>query len=104
MSEDIVVVASIPAKDGDVDGLLAAFQSAVPAVHAEDGCLRYAPHRGEDAVWVIEHWASPAALEAHGKGDAMAAVGKAIGAYVGGRPTIHRLAPAPAGDADKGSV
>lgn len=100
----VVVVASIPARDGDVDGLLEAFRSAVPAVHAEDGCLLYAPHRGKDAVWVIEHWASPEALEAHGKGEAMAGVGAAIKGKVGGAPTINRLTAVPAGDPGKGAV
>lgn len=100
----VVVVASIPAKEGQLDALVEAFTGASPAVHAEDGCLLYSAHRSDDALVVIEKWASPAAIEAHGKGEAMKAIGAAIGPYVGGRASITRLTAVPAGDAAKGAL
>lgn len=102
--EPVVVVAFIPAKEGQLDALVDAFTGASPAVHAEDGCLLYAAHRDKDALVVIEKWASAAAIDAHGKGAAMKALGTAIGPYVGGRASIHRLTAAPAGDAGKGAL
>lgn len=100
----VVVVAFIPAKEGQLDALVDAFTGASPQVHGEDGCLLYAAHREDDSLVVIEKWATPAALEAHGKGAAMQALGTAIGPYVGGRPSITRLTAVPAGDAAKGAL
>lgn len=102
--EPVVVVAFIPAKEGQLDALVEAFTGASPAVHEEDGCLLYAAHREDDSLVVIEKWASAAALDAHGKGAAMQAMGTAIGSYVGGRPSITRLTAVPAGDATKGAL
>lgn len=102
--EPVVVVAFIPAKEGQLDALVEAFTGASPAVHEEDGCLLYAAHRDADSLVVIEKWATPAALDAHGKGSAMQALGTAIGPYVGGRPSISRLTAAPAGDAARGAL
>jgi quinol monooxygenase YgiN len=102
--EPVVVVASIPAKEGQLDALVEAFTGASAAVHAEDGCLLYAAHRDADALVVIEKWANAAAIDAHGKGSAMQALGTAIGPYVGGRPSISRLTAVPAGDAAKGAL
>lgn len=103
MSE-VVVSAVIPAKEGQLDALVEAFAAHTAAVHGEAGCLLYAAHRSDDAVLVIEKWASPEALEAHGKGAAMRSLGEAIGAYVGGRPTIVRATAVPSGDQAKGAV
>ncbi|MGH3745232.1 MAG: putative quinol monooxygenase [Mycobacteriales bacterium] len=102
--EPVVVVAFIPAKEGQLDALVDAFTGVSAAVHQEEGCLLYSAHRSDDSLVVIEKWANAAAIDAHGKGDAMKALGSAIGPYVGGRPAIHRLAAVPAGDATKGSL
>lgn len=80
----IHVIATIEVVDGSRDQLLALFEQLAPAVHAEQGCIEYAP--AVDAatdisglapvraniVTVVEKWESPAALDAHLKAPHMA--------------------------------
>lgn len=73
----IHVIATIRLNPGTRGAFLAEFHKLVPFVLAEDGCLAYGPTvdeptglgvqelAGEDAVVVVEQWASPAALKAH---------------------------------------
>lgn len=85
----IRVVAMLTAKPGRRGDLLALFRANMPAVHAEDGCIEYAPFvdaegfgafqtpTGPDAFVVLETWASADALKAHAAAPHMAAYGKA---------------------------
>ena len=85
----IRVVAMLTAKPGRRGDLLALFRANMPAVHAEDGCIEYAPFvdaegfgafqtpAGPDAFVVLETWASADALKAHAAAPHMAAYGKA---------------------------
>lgn len=102
----VVVVARIPAKPGEAQQLADAFATASPQVHAEDaGCLLYAAHVGDDdSVWIVEKWASADELDAHGRSDAMKAIGAAIGHHVAGRPEVHRLTAVPTPGSDKGAL
>ena len=71
------VLAIITTQPGLRDTVLEAFRANMPAVHAEDGCIEYAPaidaqglsaHHtalGPDTFVVIEKWASPAEQRAH---------------------------------------
>lgn len=80
----IHVIATIRVAPGTRDAFLAEFNKLVPLVLAEDGCLAYGPTvdeptdmavqelAGEDAVVVVEQWASPAALKAHSAAPHMA--------------------------------
>ena len=76
----IHIVAVLTAKIGHRAALLAAFQSIVPAVHEEPGCIEYqavvdldtSPVKfGADALVVIEKWQDQAALDAHNEGAAL---------------------------------
>jgi len=61
--------------------LLKLLQSYLPAVHAQDGCIRYdwaADSVVESQVNVYEEWESETALEAHFAGKNFAAIGKAM--------------------------
>jgi quinol monooxygenase YgiN len=81
----IHVIATITAKPGQRDAILAAFADYIPTVHAEPGCIEYgtavdAPDMGrfqtklgDDAFLVIEKWQDGAALAAHAAAPAMAA-------------------------------
>jgi quinol monooxygenase YgiN len=85
----IRVVAILTAKPGRREELLALFRANMPAVHAEAGCIEYAPFVdaegfagfqapvGPDAFVVLETWASADALKAHAAAPHMAAYGKA---------------------------
>ena len=83
----IHVVAIVTAKPGQRASVLDAFRANMTAVHAEEGCIEYAPvvdasgagamqaEFGPDTFVVIEKWASMAALAAHSKAPHMAAYG-----------------------------
>jgi quinol monooxygenase YgiN len=101
----IHVVAIITAKPGQRDALLALFRANMPAVLAEEGCIEYGPvidqpdfgpaqtPIGPDTFIVIEKWASPEALKAHGAAPHMVAYGKASRDLIASR-IIHVLTDA----------
>jgi quinol monooxygenase YgiN len=103
----INVIAIIEAKPGRRAELLAAFRANMPAVHAEAGCIDYAPaidaegfgawqaKFGADTFVVIEKWASAEALHAHAASPHMAAYGKQTKEMIASR-TIHILSAPPA--------
>lgn len=67
MSE-VVVVARARARAGEEEAVAAAFREVIPPTHAEEGCSRYALHRGTDdpqTFVMIERWSSRKALDAH---------------------------------------
>lgn len=73
----IHLLAFITAKPGMRDALLAEFHGIMPLVHAEEGCIEYAPvidlpdfggfqtNLGPDTFAVVEKWGSPDMLRAH---------------------------------------
>ncbi len=96
----ISVVAILKAKPGQRAALLEKTNANLAAVRAEDGCIEYGPAQdapfspakfGEDAVVVLEKWATPEALAAHGKTPHMAAFGADIRELLAERPAIHIL-------------
>jgi quinol monooxygenase YgiN len=95
----VVLVATFDPKPDHVDALVDALAGVLPGVHAESGCEKYALHRGRDRVVLIEKWSDRDALAAHGSGEAIAAVGKAIDGLVAGPPDVIRLDPVPVGGA-----
>jgi len=73
----ISVVATITAKPGRGDDIIAAFEGATDAVRAEPGTLMYVLHRNQanpDTFYVTELYEDQAALDAHMAGPAMAAL------------------------------
>jgi quinol monooxygenase YgiN len=101
----IHVLAIITAKPGLREAVLDLFRANMPAVHAEDGCIAYAPATdtpgigpfqtklGEDSFMVIEQWASPDALKAHAASPHMAVYGAKTKEMLASR-VIHVLSPA----------
>ncbi len=81
----IQVIAIITAKPGQRAAVLEAFRANMPMVHAERGCVEYAPAIdvddagppqtpvGADTFVVIEKWETLEALRAHGASPHMAA-------------------------------
>lgn len=74
MPEPVFVVATVVTGPEGIDELAASFGRALPAVHAEDGCERYTVLRGGDRIVTVERWTSMQAMEAHGRGEAIAEV------------------------------
>ena len=101
----IHVLAIVTAKPGQRDAVLEAFRGNMAAVHAEDGCIEYAPAvdagnagasqtaLGSDTFVVIEKWASMDALAAHAASAHMAAYGAKTKDMLASR-VIHVLQPA----------
>ncbi|WBV43105.1 putative quinol monooxygenase [Pseudoroseomonas cervicalis] len=98
----IHVIAVLTAQPGQRAALLAAFHENLAAVRAEEGCIEYSlalpaadspASFGEDAVVVVEKWASPAALAAHAAAPHMKEFGARTRDLVASR-AIHVLSPA----------
>ncbi len=79
----IQVLAIITAKPGKREEVLGHFRANMPAVHAEKGCIEYAPvvdaeggpgaKFGADTFVVVEKWESLDHLKAHAASPHMAA-------------------------------
>jgi|SRR5579863_6824135 len=101
----IRVVAVITAKPGRREELLALFHANMPKVHAEAGCIEYAPFvdaegfagfqaaLGPDGFVALETWADAAALKAHAAAPHMADYARASKPLIAERK-IHVFAPA----------
>ena len=101
----IHVLATITAKPGQREALLALFNEVIPAVHAEQGCIEYGPAidaegagevqtpLGEDTFVVVEKWETLADLKAHAAAPHMAEYAKKAGDLIAAR-VIHVLSPA----------
>ncbi len=101
----IHVIAVITAKPGLREAVLAEFRANMPAVHAEQGCIEYAPAVdaegiggfqtpfGPNTFVVIEKWESAEALKAHAAAPHMAAYAARTKDMVATR-VIHVLASA----------
>ena len=100
----IHIVAIITAKSGMREAILTEFRANMPAVHAEKGCIEYAPaidaegigsfqtKFGPDTFVVIEKWESPDALKAHAASPHMAAYAAKTTDMIASR-VIHVLSP-----------
>jgi quinol monooxygenase YgiN len=105
MSE-VVVVAKLVPREGQMQTLLDVLNSLVPRVHAEEpGCLLYAPHviRGQNdgPIVMIEKFASMQALEEHGATPAMIEHEPKLAAVLGGPVEVTLLDPLTLGDASQ---
>ncbi|MCH5641762.1 MULTISPECIES: putative quinol monooxygenase [unclassified Gordonia (in: high G+C Gram-positive bacteria)] len=106
MSE-VIVVATISPKPGEEDKVRAAILAAIPKVHDEPGCEKYALHEatGDSTDLVmIERWQSIEALGTHGGAPALTELGAAIGDLLAGPLDVKTFTAVPAGDAGKGAI
>lgn len=99
------VLAIITAKPGKRSEVLTNFDSNVPAVHAEDGCIEYgavvdcadaasfAAAYGPDTFVVIEKWASLDHLKAHAAAPHMKAYAEKNKDLLADRK-VHIMSPA----------
>ena len=101
----IHVLATITAKPGQREALLALFRDVIPKVHAEQGCIEYGPAididglgdaqtpLGEDTFVVVEKWETVADLQAHAAAPHMAEYASQARELIASR-VIHVLTPA----------
>ena len=101
----IIVATAMPVPEFRAE-VIEAFEAAAETVHAsEDGCLLYALHEGPDGRLVmIEKYADQAAVDAHLKGDGLAALSAAIKGKLAAPMDVQLLAPHTAGSPDKGAL
>ncbi len=99
----VVVVATITPQPEHARAVREAVLSAVPQVHAEEGCERHALHeaRGGSLV-VIEQWASSQTPAAHGRGEPFTELSRQLEGELAGTPELQVLSPVPTGDDAKG--
>jgi len=100
----VVVVATIAPLPEHREAVVAAFESAIPAVHAEPGCELYALHESADKLVMIEKWASKEDLATHSGGDALRELGRALKGKVVAAADVSVLTAHPAGDASLGAL
>ena len=99
-----VVVATITPQPEHAQAVREAVLAAVPQVH-EEGCERYALHEGRDGSLVmIEQWAGPEALAAHGKGEPFTELSRQLDGKLVGAPQLQVLTAVPTGDDAKGAL
>ena len=101
----VVVVATITPQSEHTQAVREAVLAAVPQVHAEEGCERYALHEARDGSLVmIEQWASPEALAAHGRGEPFTELSRQLEGKLAGAPELKVLTAVPVGDDGKGAL
>lgn len=101
----VVVVATVHPMLKHREEVIVAFQRAIESVHANDeGCELYALHSGDDRLVMIEKWASPELLQAHGRGQALKQLGADLKDKVVGALDVQVLAPHQAGTKEQGSL
>jgi quinol monooxygenase YgiN len=101
----VIVATAIPVPEYR-DEVIAAFVAAEEKVHAsEDGCRLYALHEGADGRLVmIEKYDDQAAIDAHLKGDGLAALSAALKGKLAAPMDVQLLTPHPAGSPGKGAL
>jgi quinol monooxygenase YgiN len=101
----VVVTAVFHPVPGQKERLVAALRATIPGVHDEAGCELYAIHDAEDGtVTMIEKWRSRADLDAHSKGDPVAALSGAVAGFIAKPTTVTLMTPIPAGTAEQGEL
>ncbi len=94
----VVVTAVFRPAPGHHDELVEALRSAIPGVHEEQGCLLYAIHDAVDGtITMLEKWESAADLEAHGSGEAVAALQAATRDHLAEPAHVVTMTPIPVG-------
>lgn len=96
---EVRVVAVLRTAAGKGGELLAAWPSLAAQVRAEAGCIAYDLHRvvdDPDRFVVLERWASPEALRAHGQSEHMREFGTVAASFREGPSELHILEDVPA--------
>lgn len=105
MADPVVVVAIATPVPGHGEAVRDALLAAVPPVHAEPGCERYALHaRADGALVMLERWSSQEALDVHGAGENLRVLGAALDGHLAAPLDVTVLKPLLAGDPERGAL
>lgn len=99
-----VIVATVTPAPGQLDAVESVLKELIPGVHAEDGCERYALHRGRDRLVFVEKWRDMEALAAHGGAPSIKAMNERLKGLVAAPVDVQVLEPVTAGDPAKGAI
>ncbi|WP_181781249.1 putative quinol monooxygenase [Pseudonocardia pini] len=103
----VIVVATVSPKPGEEQAVREAILAAIPKVHAEPGCGKYALHEptgdSTDLVFV-EKWESQEALETHSGGPALKELGGALKGKLAAPLDVRTFTAIPAGTAEQGTL
>lgn len=100
----IIVVATARPLPGHRDEVIAAFEQAIPLVHGEEGCEKYALHEGPDSLVMIERWADGDATKGHVAGEPFKALSAGLEGKLASDLEVLVLTPHPAGTAEQGQI
>ncbi|AIY02960.1 hypothetical protein ART_3361 [Arthrobacter sp. PAMC 25486] len=105
MASTIVVTAEFTPAPGRLLDLKDALVAAIPAVHAEEGCLLYAIHDAPDGrIVMIEKWASVELLDQHAGGEAVASLDASIEGLIAVPVRVERMTAIAAGTSAQGRL
>jgi quinol monooxygenase YgiN len=94
MPDTVVVTAVFAPQRGRREEARSAILGALADVHAEAGCELYALHDAADGTLVlIEKWASADLLDAHGRGEPVARLGRAVSGLLEKPPVVGVRVP-----------
>lgn len=101
----VVVTAIMHPAPRRTDEVLAGIADAIGGIHAEAGCLLYAPHRAEDgSIVLLEKWATEADFAAHLTGAARDALRARLDGLMGAPTEVSAIVAVPLGDPAKGAL
>jgi quinol monooxygenase YgiN len=100
----VIVVATITPKPGEEAAVKEALLAAIPKVHSEPGCGKYALHEADGEFVMLERWESKEEMKAHGAAPALAELGGAIKGKLAKPLDVKRLTGIPAGTAEQGTI
>ena len=104
-TQPVVVTAVFFPRPDAHDQVVAALEPAIAGVHEEDGCELYAIHDAPDgSIVMLEKWTSADLLDAHGQGEPVRQLGRALDGLLERPVEVTRLVPLPTGDAVKGAL
>jgi quinol monooxygenase YgiN len=104
---EIVVVATLKAREGQEDAARDALIGLVEATHRDAGCILYSLHQGIDdpsRLTFVERWATRGDLDAHMGTDHIAAVLARADELLADPPDIVVFEPVAAGEQRKGTL
>lgn len=101
----VIVTAVFYPAEGKKQQLAEAMLRGIEAVHGEKGCELYSIHDAEDGtITMIEKWTIVEDLDTHAVGEAVATLNADIEGLVEKPALVTRMAPIPAGTAEKGAL
>lgn len=92
----IYLIATLTAKPGRVDELIAAAAACITATRAEEGCEAYDLYTSVSdplALVFVEKWASSEAVMSHSRADHMRVFGKVAAECCAAAPRIEIITP-----------